>query len=99
MGDAIDYFIWWYHVGKDDWVHRWQCNCVTTIHNDVAISILYMPGAMEYILSDGNHMNGNNTSISSLLDAAAAAAVASPWVQDVYSASAKTINNKASLVC
>ena len=45
----------------------------------MSLAVLYMPFVMKYILSDGNHMNGNNTttSLSSLSDAAAAVAVAS----------------------
>jgi len=44
-------------------------------------------GAMKYILSSGNDMNGNTTDSSSSLSTAAAAAVtvASPWVRRVYS--------------
>mmetsp|Transcript_31161 Transcript_31161/g.34908 ORF Transcript_31161/g.34908 Transcript_31161/m.34908 type:complete len:138 (-) Transcript_31161:36-449(-) len=43
-----------------------------------------MSGAMNNVLSDGNHTNDNNTttSSSSLTDAVA---VASPWVRRVYS--------------
>ena len=43
--------------------------------------------AMINASSNENHMNGNNTTISSyfLLDGAAALVVASPWEQRVYS--------------
>mmetsp|Transcript_36883 Transcript_36883/g.41640 ORF Transcript_36883/g.41640 Transcript_36883/m.41640 type:complete len:83 (+) Transcript_36883:125-373(+) len=58
---------------------------VTAIRDDVmSLSVLCMSGAMNNVLSDGNHTNDNNTttSSSSLTDAVA---VASPWVRRVYS--------------
>ena len=60
---------------------------VTTIRDDVmSLSVLCISGAMNNVLSNGNHTNDNNTiASSSSLTNAAAVAVASPWVRRMYS--------------
>ena len=45
--------------------------------------IMCMPGAMNNVLSDGNHMNSNITTSSSSFSTTAVA-VAYPWVRHVY---------------
>ena len=70
------------------WYVTWYTDdSVTTIRDDVmSLSVLCMSGAMNNVLSNGNHTNDNNTiASSSALSAAAAVTVASPWVQLKYS--------------
>ena len=49
-----------------------------------------MLGAMNDVSSDGSHMNGNTNISPSSLSAAAAVAVAFPWVRRVYSTQSGT---------
>ena len=49
-----------------------------------------MLGAMNDVSSDGSHTNGNINSFPSSLSAAAAVAVAFPWVRRVYSTQSGT---------
>ena len=75
MGDAVDCFIWWC---TDD--------SVTAICDDVMLlSVIFlMLGVINNVLSNGTHINDNNTTApsyySSLLTAAAVT-VAYPLVQ------------------
>ena len=59
---------------------NWYTDDSVTIFVMMLLSVLYMLGVMNNVSSNGNHMNGNNTtkSLFSLSDGAAAVAVASP---------------------
>ena len=71
------------------WYVTWYTgDSVTTIRDDeMSLSVLCMPGAMNNVLSHGNHANANDTttSFSSLSVAAAAVAGVYPIVLYTYS--------------
>ena len=58
LGDAVDcYILWWYHVGTDDFVNRWQCNDHSwwCCDNAVTMSLLVVCVGCCNELSKGNH--------------------------------------------
>ena len=56
--------------------------------------MMCMPGTMNNVLSDGNHTNDNNTTISSSSLSDAAATVDYQWVRHVYSTQLGTAHVK-----
>ena len=81
LGDAVDVLYDSIMFVRMNW---YTGDSETTIRDDVMSFRHCMPGAMNNVSSNGTHPNDDNTttSSSSLTDAVA---VASPWVQHMYS--------------